>query len=337
MSVDIALDLPRMARLSVGMTAYVEELARRLPRVAPDLRFESVVRTSGLDRCEQVDLPLLLRRLHPRLVHYLSVYAPLVSVRPYVITIHDLVHLRFPAYFKRSVGPYYRTVVRAVCAGAARVITDDERTLPDLQHYLGVPPEKVRIVPLGIDDAFLAPVEPALAERPYFFYAGNHRPHKDLETLFRAWEALDPALEADLVLTGHDDDDIALVRPRRQRGRLRFAGHVPQTELARLYCGAIALVYPSRCEGFGLPMVEAAAVGTPVIASADAVPGVLRPHADVFATRDVAALTRLLERRIGAPHDGDAARAVARTLTWDRCAERTAEVYRDVLAETSGR
>ena len=337
MSVDVALDLPRMRRLSVGMTAYAEELARRLPRVAPDLHFESVVRDSGLDRREQVDLPRRLRRLHPRLVHHLSVYAPLAGPRPYVITIHDLIHLRFPAYFKRSVGPYYRTVVRAVCARAARVITDDERTVGDLQRYLDVPPRKVRVVALGVDDVFFAPLDPARASPAYFVYAGNHRPHKDLATLFRAWETLDPSLEVDLVLTGHDDDDIALVRPRRERGRLRFVGHVPQPELARLYAGALALVYPSLCEGFGLPMVEAAAVGVPVIASADAVPAVLRPHADVFATRDVAALRALLERTIARPEAREAARSFARTLTWDRCAERTAEVYRDVLAEGPGR
>ena len=337
MNVDVALDLPRMRRLSVGMTAYAEELARRLPRVAPDLHFENVVRNSGLDRREQVDLPRRLRRLRPRLVHHLSVYAPLAGPRPFVITIHDLIHLRFPAHFKRSVGPYYRTVVRAVCARAARVITDDERTVDDLRRYLDVSPRKVRIVPLGIDEIFFAPVARALAPRPYFVYAGNHRPHKDLATLFRAWETVEAAVEIDLVLTGHDDDDIALVRPRRERGRLRFVGHVSQTELAQLYGGALALVYPSLCEGFGLPMVEAAALGVPVIASTDAVPSVLRPHAQVFATRDVAALRALLERNVARPTSPEAARRVARTLTWDRCAERTAEVYRDVLAESSGR
>ncbi len=337
MRVDVALDLPRMARLSVGMTAYAEELARRLPHTAPDLRFESVVRSSGLDRREQVDLPLRLRRLRPRLVHHLSVYAPLAGPRPYVITIHDLIHLRFPTHFKRSVGPYYRTVVRTVCARAARVITDDERTVGDLRRYLGVTPENVRVVALGVDDAFFDRVEPAAAPRPYLLYAGNHRPHKDLATLFRAWEALDPALDVDLVLTGNDEHDIALLRPRREHGRLRFAGNVSRAQLARLYRGALAFVYPSLCEGFGLPMLEAAAVGTPVIASADAVPTVLRPYADVFPTRDVGALRRLLERTIATPGQREAARTFARTLTWDRCAERTAEVYRDVLAEGCGR
>lgn len=328
---DVALDLPRMRHMSVGMRAYAEEMALRLPRVAPDLAFITFVRTSALDRSEQLDLPARLRRERPRLIHHLSVYAPLLGPRPYVITIHDLIHLRFPAYFKRFVGPYYRTVVRTVCARAARVITDDERTVLDLERYLGVPARKVRVVPLGVDDTFFESGAPAVAPRPYFIYAGNRRPHKNLAALFAAWEALPPELDVDLALTG-DDGELGAARPVRERGKLRFLGDVSVAALADAYRGAAALVYPSLCEGFGLPMLEAAAVGTPVIASSEAVPAVLRPVVDVFAPHDVAALARLMTNVLVSP-PGARARTTARALTWNRCAERTAEVYREVLAE----
>jgi glycosyltransferase involved in cell wall biosynthesis len=332
-SPDVALDLPRTRQLSVGMRAYAEAMAERLPRVAPDLHFTSLPRGTALDVAEQVSLPRALRRLKPRLVHFLSVYAPLAGPRPYVVTVHDLIHLRFPRFFKRSVGPYYATVVRAVCARAVRVITDDERTIADLERYLGVPPRKVAIVPLGIDDVFFAERAPALEARPYFIYAGNHREHKDLETLFAAWERLEPALEADLILTGDDDFGPHLRRPQRLRGTLRFAGEVTAERLAGLYAGCAALVHPALCEGFGLPMVEAAAVGAAVIACEDAVPGILRPHVDTFAARDVRTLAALMERALRGPVAKPEARRVARTLTWDRCAEGTAEVYRAVLQE----
>jgi glycosyltransferase involved in cell wall biosynthesis len=331
--VDVALDLPRTRQLSVGMKAYAEELAARLPRVAPDLRFATLERHSALSVEEQIALPLALRRAKAGLVHYLSVYAPVAGPRPYVITIHDLIHLRFPAYFKRTVGPYYGTVVRLVCARAARVITDDERTVADLQRYLGVDPGKVAVVPLGVDATYLTVVAAVAPARPYFLNVGNHRRHKDLATLFAAWEVLDPACAADLVLTG-DDDLPGTARPRRARGELRFIGNVDAVRLAQWYKSAVALVHPALCEGFGLPMLEAAAVGAAVIACDDAVPAVLRPYVDVFPPRDVRTLANLMARALAEPRARDEARRFARTLTWDRCAERTAEVYRVVLQES---
>ncbi len=336
MSVDVALDLPRMRHMSVGMTAYAEELARRLPRVAGDLSFATLVRESALDRDEQFGVPARLRRLRPRLVHHLSVYAPLAGPRPFVITIHDLIHLRFPQYFKGRVGPYYRTVVRAVCARAARVITDDAATVADLRRFLGVPREKVRVVPLGVDETYLGEVDAYPAERPYFFYAGNRKPHKNLATLLHAWATLPARYDVDLVLSGAPGGE-TLPRVARERGRVRFAGELSAADLARRYRGSAALVYPSLCEGFGLPMLEAAAVGARVIASDSAIPGVLRPLAETFAPYDVAGLAALMARALDVPDDRSAARAVARDLTWDRCARATAEVYRDVLAESGRR
>ncbi len=84
-------------------------------------------------------------------------------------------------------------------------------------------------------------------------------------------------------------------------------------------------------------MLEAAALGTPVIACRDAVPGVLRPYVAAFAPRDAGALESLMRLALAAPADRSEARRFARTLTWDRCAAKTAEVYRAVLAETPSR
>jgi glycosyltransferase involved in cell wall biosynthesis len=334
---DVALDVPRTRQMSAGMQAYAGELAARLPRVAPDLRFAALTRTQSLTLGEQVLLPWRLRRAHPRLVHFLSVYAPLLAPRPYAITIHDLIHLRFPEYFKRSVGPYYASVVRAVCAGAARVITDDARTVADLERFLGIRSEKVRVIPLGVGDAFLTDAEPERAPRPYFLYVGNHRPHKDLPTLFAAWEALEPQLDVDLYLTGPDDLPPALRRPQRAAGSLRFLGGVSVERLCNLYAGTLALVHPSLCEGFGLPLLEAASVGARVIACADAIPAVLRPYVEAFAPRDVRALTALMAAALTNQVPPGEAKRFARTQTWDRCAERTAEVYREILEETRRR
>ena len=96
----------------------------------------------------------------------MSQYVPLMLPPRFVITIHDLIHLRFPQYFKAKVGPYYRTVVRRACARATRVITDDERTVEDLVEFLGVDRAKVRVIPLGVAERFLEPVQPVVARAP---------------------------------------------------------------------------------------------------------------------------------------------------------------------------
>jgi glycosyltransferase involved in cell wall biosynthesis len=332
---DVALDVPRTRHISAGMQAYASELAARLPRMAPDLTFAEFSHGTSFGFEEQIALPLRLRRAHPRLVHFLSMYAPYFAPRPFALTIHDLIHLNFPAFHKRRVVPYYTLVVRSLCARAARVITDDERTVEDLERYLGVPPPKVRVVPLGVDDVFLSDAEPELAPRPYFIYAGNHRPHKDLGTLLAAWAALDPAVEVDLYLTG--SDDLPGVRPERARGRLLFLGDVDSQRLARFFRGSVALVHPALREGFGLPLLEALCAGTHVIACGDAVPRPLVPYVDLFPARDALSLSALMRRALAAPRASEAARRFARTLTWDRCAAKTAEVYREVLEQSPGR
>jgi glycosyltransferase involved in cell wall biosynthesis len=333
--VDVALDVPRTRHISAGMQAYANELAARLPRVAPDLRFAEFTHGQSFGFEEQFALPFRLRRARPRLVHFLSMYAPYFAPRPFALTIHDLIHLNFPEFHKRSVAPYYALVVRSLCARAARVITDDERTVGDLERYLGVAPAKVRVVPLGVDDAFFSDVPPEPAARPYFIYAGNHRPHKDLPTLLAAWAALDPAREVDLYLTG--DDDLPANRPERSRGQLHFLGDVGPERLAALFRGSVALVHPALREGFGLPQLEALCAGTHVIACGDAVPSPLVPYVDRFPARDVAALSALMLGALTEPRTSDEARRFARSLTWDRCALRTAEVYREVLEHTPGR
>jgi glycosyltransferase involved in cell wall biosynthesis len=335
--VKVALDARLTRQMSVGMKAYARELAARLPRVAPDLDFAVFREGGNFGWGEQIGLPAAIRRARPDLTHYLSLYTPLFAPRPYVVTIHDLIHLRFPEYFKAKVGPYYRTHVRFVCSRARFVITDDERTVADLRRFLGVDPSRVRVVPLGVDDRFLQPHEPYRAPRPYVLYAGNHRPHKDLPTLFEAWSGLPPEIALDVYVTGDDDFGELHQRYTRTNGRIAALGDLSEEQLATYYAGARALVHPALCEGFGLPMLEAMATGCPVIACEDAVPGDLRSAALTFAPRDAAgaraALLRVLADeglRSALVNQGQAA---ARSLTWDRCAARTAEIYREVLEE----
>ena len=321
--------------MSVGMKAYVRELVARLPQIAPEFTYRtySTGRNFGFE--EQVRLPWTMRRSRVDLVHFLSIYVPLVTAAPSIVTVHDLIHLRFPQYFKTKVRPYYQTVVRLACARARAVVTDDERTVDDLHELLGVDPKKIRVIPLGVTDLFLAPAQPFAGTRPYVLYVGNHRQHKNLQTLFDAWSRLPDEDAVDLYLTGHDDFDGELQRRATARRAIVTLGDVSDEQLASYYAGARALVQPALREGFGLPMLEAMAAGCPFIACEDAVPRVLEPAALTFAARDASELAALL-------HDvlADAGlrerfvnlgRRIARTLTWDRCARATADVYREAL------
>ncbi|MBV8149728.1 MAG: glycosyltransferase family 4 protein, partial [Candidatus Eremiobacteraeota bacterium] len=331
----VGLDARLTDQLSVGMKTYVRELTERLPHVAPEFEYVpfSSGRNFGWD--EQVRLPLAMRRAHLDVMHFLSIYVPLATPVQSVVTVHDLIHLRFPQYFKKKVRPYYQTVVRLACARARRVITDDERTVEDLERYLGVSRAKVRVVPLGVDDRFTGTIVPYVAPRSYVLYVGNHREHKNLATLFAAWSSLPRELEIDLYLTGPDDFDGELQRRSTSTRRAVALGDVPVPALAQYYAGARALVQPALREGFGLPTLEAMAAGCAVVASEDAIPRVLKTAALTFASGDAGQLSATLQAVITDEglrerfvRDG---RAIAARLGWDRCARATADVYREVL------
>jgi glycosyltransferase involved in cell wall biosynthesis len=331
----ILLDARLTRQLSVGMKTYVRELTNRLPAVAPQYEYVSFDRGGNFGWDEQVRLPAAIVRSHARLVHYMSLYVPLISPAPSVVTIHDLIHLRFPEYFKSKVGPYYRTVVRYACSRARRVITDDEKTIDDLMHFLDVDPVKIRVVPLGIDDRFFVGSPPRVAPAPYLLYVGNHRPHKNLQTLFDAWSGLPQEMSVDLYVTGPDDFVGELERRRTAVRKIVALGEVTAESLGSYYAGALALVQPALREGFGLPVLEAMASGCAVVASEGALPRVLADAAMTFESTNADQLRGSLERVMLEPELRAryvrAGRAAAAMLTWDRCARATAAVYAEAL------
>ncbi len=331
----IGLDGRMTRQMSVGMKTYARELIARLPAVAPEFEFAFFERGANFGYDEQVRLPAAMGRSRLDLMHFMSLYVPLVSPVPSIITIHDVIHLRYPQYFKSKVRSYYATVVRLACARAKRVITDDQRTVDDLERYLKVDRRKVRVIPLGIAERFLRGGEAPATPRPYLLYVGNHRQHKNLPVLFKAWSALPQDAGVDLYLTGPDDFGGELQRRALPSRRIVALGDISEERLIGYYAGALALVQPALSEGFGLPMLEAMAVGCPVVASADAVPRVLEPAALTFAPDDPGELRAQIEMLLGdaglRAQFVERGRSLARTLTWDRCARSTADLYHEVL------
>lgn len=332
--ISVALDVRETSHTSAGMLAYVRALRRLLPVVAPEIALTAIGRGDNFDLQEQIGIPLALLRARPQLVHFPTPYVPRVVPVPHVVTVHDVIDLEFPQYAKRKVGPYWQHVVGPVLRSARAVITDDDATVELLQRFLQVDPARVRVVPLGVDVPDPLPA-PAVRARPYFFYAGNHRPHKDLPTLVRAWRALSPELPADLVLTGPENVSLRALGGRGGAGELVFAGDCDERELWAWYRGAAAYVQPALREGFGLPMLEALRAGVPAIAAARAIPRVLAGYVSAYPPGDGAALAELLAAALVVAAGRDpggpvvVADAVA-ALGWERTVRATADVYREV-------
>jgi glycosyltransferase involved in cell wall biosynthesis len=360
----VALDARLTRQMSIGMKAYVRELVTRLPGLAPDLQFlilsnemlsvpagnvrfdrvaAAVASNGGLG--EQFFYARQLRTGGADLIHYMSVYAPRQSPQAHVYTIHDLIHLRYPSYFSWKVPPYYRLVVAPVARSARVVLTDASATVADLHDYLGVHPTRVRVVPLGVSEAFTlddaqraqraGSIRSRLGfERPFILYAGNHRPHKNLQTLVRAWQALE--VPCDLVITEDGPLGVDDAGHKEGPGQLHLTGTIDVQGLISLYAGCTTAVQPSLYEGFGLSVLEAMACGAPaVVAQTPVLLEVGGDAVDSFPPTDVAALSRTLTRLLSDDRHVNelrrAGRERVRQFTWDATAKATADVYRELL------
>jgi glycosyltransferase involved in cell wall biosynthesis len=331
----ILVDADVLGRERTGDETYVANLLRELPRVAPDLSFAAVTRRPDLvpEGVLAIELPArfqearmafsfprLLRRVRPELAHF-HYALPLGWAGPSVVTIHDL------SFEEAStpMGLVERTVFRTVVPRAARradhVLTVSERTKADVVARYGVPLAKVTVTPNGVDPAFA----PGGEHRAYVLFVGAIHSRKNPLAALEAARAVG----LPLVVAGPETDEELASELRRGGADLR--GYVSKEQLAGLYRGAALLVLPSRFEGFGLPVLEAMASGTPVVAAAEPALREVADGAAVFADDGdfgAAAQRALADReRLAA---GGLERA--RLFTWEEAARRTAAVYREVLA-----
>ncbi|HEX3067612.1 MAG TPA: glycosyltransferase family 1 protein [Thermoanaerobaculia bacterium] len=249
--------------------------------------------------------------------HYV---VPFTSV-PFVVTVHDLIHLRHPNPLARM---YARQMIGRAVRRSRRVLTVSESVKREIVAAFGCGEEHVVVTPNGAGAPFAA--VGTAAEGRYFLYVGNDKPHKNVDVLVDAFEKIDGAT---LVLTGAPFDRF------RERERVVVSGFVSDDELAALYRSAIALVMPSREEGFGLPALEAMACGCAVITShAEAlveITGDAALHVDATIDALASAMQRVAS---DAALRGELARRGierAKNFTWLRCAERTRGAYRATM------
>jgi glycosyltransferase involved in cell wall biosynthesis len=194
--------------------------------------------------------------------------SPLFCASPFVFTIHDLSHIYCPENTSPLIRLYYATVMKRACQRAMSILTVSEFTRTQIIEWSGVPSEKVFNVGCGVDAAYRPEGDPYGLPFPHILCVSNRKPHKNEFRVVEAFAKAGLGADMKLVFTGNPTGEIAQrVERYHQTQSVHFAGTVPEENLPALYRGAKALVFPSLYEGFGLPVLEAMACGTPVVTS----------------------------------------------------------------------
>ena len=192
--------------------------------------------------------------------------SPLFCPSPFVFTIHDLSHIYCPENSSPLIRLYYANIMKRACRQALKILTVSEFTRRQIVEWSGVPAEKVFNVGCGVDPAYRPAGESYGLQFPYLLCVSNRKRHKNEFRIVEAFAKADLDPGVHLVFTGETATEIsACIEKFGLSQKVYFAGVVPETELPALYRGAEALVFPSLYEGFGLPILEAMACGTPVV------------------------------------------------------------------------
>jgi glycosyltransferase involved in cell wall biosynthesis len=324
----IVVDADVLGRTRTGEETYVANLLRELPAVAPDLHFAAVTRhpelvPNGVEsiplpaRSQElrmaVTLPRLLRRLRPALGHFQHAL-PLGYRGRSVLTLHDLHFERDPSVMGLLDRLTFKAVVPRSARRAGHVLAVSERTKHDAVELYALPPEHVTVTPLGVDPAF-APGDGT--HDGYLLFVGAVQARKDPLAALAAAETVG----LPLVVAGPEKEPALAAELRRRGADVR--GVVPKEELADLYRRAAAVVLLSRYEGFGMPVLEAMASGTPVVISDDPALREVAGEAGVYGPVEDALKDRDRYRAAGLQR--------ASQFSWRRTAELTVAAYRRVL------
>jgi glycosyltransferase involved in cell wall biosynthesis len=202
--------------------------------------------------------------------------SPLFCASPFVFSIHDLSHIYCPENSSPLIRLYYATVAKRACHRAASILTVSEFTRKQIVEWSGVPHEKVFNVRCGVDPGYHPEVEPHNLPFPYLLCVSNRKRHKNEFRVVQAFAMAGIASSMRLVFTGEPTAELAdCIERNHAATSVNFVGAVAEMNLPSVYRSAEALIFPSLYEGFGLPVLEAMACGTPVVtANGSALPEV---------------------------------------------------------------
>ena len=325
----------------------------------PERFHTAVYKRSDLEAVDHVAFPLYLKGLSPDLVHIPLNRVPLLMMRPYVVTIHDMANLFYEEDRSGLRMQLRRYRFRRGLERASRVVAVSEATKREVESFLGTPATHIRRVYNAPDPGFQAP-EPGGAEAqqrtleryqisyPFLLYAGNIRRHKNIPRLVEAFAVVKDQLQSHpkykdlrLVIIGDTISQFPAVRQAVIKSRVehavRFLGFVPFETLRCFYELAAAFVFPSLHEGFGLPPLEAMACGAPVVTSnVSSLPEVVGGAAVLVNPENVFDIARgirdvLLDEGLRAGLIDRGREQLAR-FSWERTARQMLEIYEEAAA-----
>ncbi|WP_298815698.1 glycosyltransferase family 1 protein [Chloroflexus sp.] len=344
-SYEIIAALDRIAPADVTLRLYINGHRERLPPLSQrahtrDIRLPRLWTHLGLGPTSW--------RARPHVLFVPAHVVPLLHP-PTVVTIHDVGYRVFPEAHTARRRLELELTTRWSLRAARHVLAISHATRRDLVQWYGADPNRITVTHLGLSATFVSPVDPAriavvrarygLTQRPYLLYIGTVQPRKNLGRVIEALaHAIAAGYDLDLVIAGKRG---WLSEPIERRSgelgidhRVRFIGYVAEEDLPALLSGALAFIFPSLYEGFGMPVLEAMACGTPVITSAiSSLPEVAGDAALLVDPRDTHAIAAAIMRLSDDPNLRAELRARglarARQFTWEACAQRTLEVLLD--------
>jgi glycosyltransferase involved in cell wall biosynthesis len=354
--VRIALDATPLILTSGGLPRYVNELSLALAREFPeddylllsDQPFPLPLNAPpnllrGRSAHAELDkrwwlwgVRQAIRESGAQLFHGTNFEVPYLSETPAILTIHDLSPWRNPEWHDAAGRVRRRTPWLVRFQRARMILTVSEAVRKEIISHFGVRPEQVRAVPLAASTNFrpmLASASPQTnpPARPFFLFVGTLEPRKNVAALVEAWRATKAETGADLIIAGRNRTDFV---PIEQSEGLNLLGEVSDDQLPRLYSDALAFVYPTLYEGFGLPVLEAMQCGCPVITSHDPavmeVAGGAAIHAN--SAHELADAMRSIAGNIRLQKDLRAAGlARAAAFSWKSTARETRAIYSGLL------
>ncbi len=311
--------------------------------------------SSPFSIAQQWRIPLLLKRMQsgdPTLYHSPYFVMPYHTGLPTVLTFYDIIPLRYPHMVPLKGRLFYRLATTLALRAASRVFTISEAARSDLTRNFRVPSSRVTVTPLAAGAQF-RPQSIAEAQRTrdkyglpasFILYVGINKPHKNLPTLIDAYAQLSARIVLPLVIAGAWDERYPQPRQRAEHHQVgdavRFLGPVNEADLPALYSAATMFVFPSLYEGFGLPVLEAMACGTPVACSNAAsltefsgeAARLFNPHS-VIEIKD--AIADLLEDAPQRARRSEQGLAQASRFSWQATAAATLHAYRELLGGRS--
>jgi glycosyltransferase involved in cell wall biosynthesis len=353
----VAIDATPLTLSSGGITRYTAELSKALavsfpedevvlvsdqpfpmPSPAPvNLRCGNGPRRPWESRWWLYGLPREMLRQRTDVFHGTHFLVPWLPLWPSVVTMHDLSPWMEPGWHCHAELVRRRAPVLIKLGIATMVVTPSETVRRQVIERFGIHPGRIVSVPLAASPHF-RPVPQTRSSTRYFLFVGTLEPRKNLETLAEAWRAVRKDHEVDLVLAGRSRSDAPSLT---SEPGLRILGEVDERDLPALYSSALACVYPSLYEGFGLPVLEAMQCGTAVLTSRDPAIRELAGGAAVqVEARDTKAWVEAMTAAVTQPDRlgtwREKALERAKSFSWDRTAALTREVYTEAIRRSEG-